>query len=101
MLGTTAPMQLDNLGQMAQKIADLQTALQTRAPGYERLLHEIHVGMQKDPDVVHLLTDEQVGVVVAGLSKKKNVVIAEPDKIAKKRTLANGKPLSEATLDDI
>lgn len=101
MNGTTAPMQLDNLDQMAQKIADLQSQLQQMAPGYESLLHQIHVNLQKDPDLVHLLSDEQVGVIVAGLSRKKNVVIAEPDKIARKKTLANGKALKDATIDDI
>lgn len=60
-----------------QKISELQVALQAAAPNYETLLITIHKALQKDEDVVHLLTDEEIGVICAGLSKKKDIVIAE------------------------
>lgn len=91
MNGTTELVQLDNLGQISQKLSELQLQLQLQAPGYEALLQRIHTDLIKDPDLAHLLTDEQVGVLVAGLTKKKNIVIAEPEKMSKKTKTADGK----------
>lgn len=101
MNGETNSVPLTNLEQTSQKISDLQAMLQQQAPGYENLLQQIHTILAKDPDLSHMLTDEQVGIVVSGLSKKTGIVIATPVNPSKKRTLANGKPLKDATLDDI
>lgn len=60
-----------------QRIYDLQEKLQTAAPGYESILHTIHQALAKDPDTVHLLSDEEVGIICAGLSKRTGIVIAE------------------------
>jgi hypothetical protein len=88
-----SPTPLTAADQIIAKIADLQQQLQVNAPGYESLLHQIHVALHKDEELVHLLTPEQVGTIVAGLSKKKNVVISAA--IAKKST---NKKLSTLTL---
>lgn len=102
MSGTTESVPLDGFQQISHRLEELQSALQTQAPGYEGLLFRIHKDLQADPDLVHLLTDEQVGVLVAGLSKKKNVVIAEPEKLKSKTKTADGKKsLKDVGLDDI
>lgn len=92
---------LTNCEQIVERIVELQKALSTNLPGYESMLHTIHVALQKDEECVVLLTPEQVGVLCAGLSKKKGIVIAvNTVKSAAKKT-ASGKKLSEVTLDDL
>lgn len=85
----TQPTPLDNSQQVVDRINMLQETLRANAPAYESLLHTIHVQLAKDPDVVHLLKDEQIGIIVEGLSKKKNVVIATSAAKSKKGSLKN------------
>lgn len=87
--------------QIVQRIGELQEALAKNLPNYESLLHIIHTALHKDEECVVLLTPEQVGVLCAGLSKKKGIVIAvNATKSAAKKT-AGGKKLSDVTLDDL
>lgn len=97
----TAPTPLTAADQVLQKIDDLQAALQQQLPNYESLLHFIHVELHKNEDVVHLLTPEQVGIVVAGLSKKKNVVIAQSASKASSARTPQGKKIKDLTLGDL
>lgn len=82
---STSDLQLThNVSQdLVDKILDLQYALQKELPTYESLLHTIHRNLANDPDTVHLLTDEQIGIIVAGLSKKTGVAITK-ELVAKK-----------------
>jgi hypothetical protein len=93
------PTPLSNAEQLVGQIDDLQRKLQTQAPGYESLLHTIHVALSKDPDMVHLLSEDQVGVIVAGLSKRKNIIIAAADK--KKSTTSKGTKLKDIGLEEL
>lgn len=101
MSGLTESVPLTNLEQTVHRINELQTLLQAQAPSYENLLQQIHIILAKDPDMVHMLTNEQVGVIVSGLSRKTNIVLTTPANPTKKQTLAGGKKLKDATLDDI
>jgi hypothetical protein len=71
---TTAP--LGNAEQIVARINDLQAQLQQNLPGYESLLHLIHRQLAADPDMAHILSEDQIGVIFAGLTKKKQIVIA-------------------------
>jgi hypothetical protein len=71
------------------QIAQLAASLQERLPGYESLLHTIHRNLATDPDTVHFLSDEEIGVIVAGLQKKTGTEIAKAE--AKKMTKKGGK----------
>lgn len=82
-------IKLTNYDLITNKIHQLQTILQAAAPNYENLLREIHTNLAADADVVHLLSEEQIGVIVAGLSKKKGIVIAEVMTKVKKASLKN------------
>lgn len=98
--GQTAPVPLTNYEQMSHRISSLQAALSAAAPGYEKLLQEIHTNLAQDEEMAHLLTEEQVGVICAALTKKKGIVLAEQSK--KSGTTANGgKKLKDVTLDDL
>lgn len=93
-IGTTNPAPLSAADQIVARISKLQEMLQVQSPGYESLLHEIHVTLFKDQALTHLLTEEQIGVIVAGLSKKKNIVIATGMSKAKKKA-------ADISVDDI
>lgn len=79
---------LSNAEQIIQRIDTLQQQLREGSPNYESSLHTIHQALRKDEEIVHLLSDEQIGVIVEGLAKKKNIVIAtEKAKSTKKDSL--------------
>jgi hypothetical protein len=83
--------------QIVARINELQAALAANAPNYQGLLHTIHQALIKDQEAVHLLTEEQIGVICAGLTKNKNVVIATA--VAKSKTPS--KKLAGIGLDDL
>lgn len=88
---STSVAPLSNLQQLQSKLVTLQEKLSTQAPGYEGLLHEIHSAIKKDEELGHLLTDEEVGVIMKALTKRKNIIIAE-EKIKSK---SRGRPSYE------
>lgn len=87
---------LPAVAHIKQKIIELQEQLQTQQPGYESLLFTIHKQLAGDEETVHLLSEEEIGVIFAGLSKKKNIIVAEIKSKAAKKT-----SLRSTTADDI
>ena len=94
----TVPTPLPAIEVISEKIATLKQQLETAAPGYESLLHQIHTVLIKDESLSHLLSEEQIGVIVSGLSKKKNIIIAEVEKKSKKNVTSTGKSLKEVKI---
>lgn len=92
---------LTNCDQIVAMIAELETALQQSLPSYESLLHKVHVALHKDEECAILLSSEQVGIVCAGLSKKKGIFIALSGSTAAKTKTASGKSLKDVTIDDL
>lgn len=68
---------LSNAEQLRQKISDLQVALQQQLPSYVGLLEVIHRAVINDPDTCHILSEDEIGIICAGLSRKKNIVLVE------------------------
>ena len=93
---STQVVSLNSTEQIKDKILQLQESLQKQLPNYEGLLHTIHQALAKDPDTVHFLSDQEIGVIVSGLSKKTGVVVAEKE--AKKKI---DKSLKGITLADL
>ncbi len=62
--------------QVKEAIASLSVALLEAHPRMPILLREIHQTLSKDPEVVTLLTEEEIGVIVNGLSKQTQTTIA-------------------------
>lgn len=81
--------------QLKEQIAQLQNALVTSNPGMPTMLRTIHTALRQDASLVTLLAPEEVGIVVAGLMKQTNTVIAAA--VVKKST----KSLKNITLDDM
>lgn len=63
---------------LALEMAELQQQLENNVPGFANKLRDIHVKLRNDPNIVTLLTDEEIGVIVAGLEKHTNVQIVAP-----------------------
>ncbi len=84
---TSMPIPLTAAEAIKSKIADLCEALQKQLPSYESLLHTIHRNLATDPDTVQFLTDEEIGIICAGLSKKTGIMIAkaEADKMSRSK----------------
>jgi hypothetical protein len=95
------PAPLQGADIIKHKISQLQEALQQQSPGYEELLRTIHVALHKDEELVHLLSEEEVGTIVAGLGKKTNIVIANLESKSTKNKTASGKSLKEVTASDL
>lgn len=86
---------LTPLQDIKNKISQMQSDLQQQLPGYEHLLRVIHTNLAQDDSTVHLLSEEEIGIIVAGLSKKKGVVLAEIETKTKKASLKG------TTVDDL
>lgn len=52
------------------KLADLQSALLEKNPQMPLLLRDIHSQLKQNPEVVTLMTEEEIAVVIAGLSQQ-------------------------------
>ena len=86
---------MNKADQISEQIASLQQALVTSNPGMPTMLRTIHQALLHDKDIVTVLTDEEIGVVVSGLMKQTNTVIATA--ATKKST----KSLRNVSLDDL
>jgi len=84
-----------------QKLSELEEKLRAAAPGYETLLYTIHKQLSGDEQLVHMLSDEQIGVIVAALTKRKQIVLADIGKKVTSSTKVGGKRLKDFTLEDL
>ena len=57
-----------------ESIIKLEDAIKTAHPTMPVLLREIHSILKKDPEVVTLLSEEEIAVLVNGLEKQTNIV---------------------------
>lgn len=78
------------------RIEKLQKAMESEIPEYASILHVIHKALSKDAELTHLLSDEQIGILIKAMKLRKAVVLVE-----EKNKKLGKKPLSKLTLDDI
>lgn len=81
------------------KLAELSQALEEEIPGFALLLRDIHREMQKDPNVVTIMTPDEIGSIVKGLTKHMDITIV-PAKTASGRAKA-GPRTQPLTADDL
>lgn len=62
--------------QIKENIAKLEEALLASNPLMPGMLRTIHTALRNDPENVTTLSDEEVGVIVRGLMKQTQTVIA-------------------------
>lgn len=82
--------------QVAESIEDLRSKLLTQHPEMPLLLRKIHQTLKADPDVVTLLSDDQISVIVNGLSKQTQTTIATSISSGKK-----GKSIKSIGISDL
>lgn len=81
------------------KISQLQSALLEAHPSMPVLLREIHNQIRKDPELVTIISEEEIGVIVNGLKKQTNTEIAAKTTKTTKTTMK--KQVANVSLDDI
>lgn len=57
------------------QLADLEQALEQRLPGMKTMLADIYKQMKNEPDVVTVMSEEEIAVVVRGLKVYANAEI--------------------------
>lgn len=78
------------------KVAELEQAILNQHPTMPTLLKQMHTALRQEPELLHMLSDEEIGVIVQGLSKQTNTVIvtaaakgnSKAGKVAKSLNLA-------------
>lgn len=78
------------------KIAELGEAVQKALPNMPTLLRDIHANLKQDPEIVTLLSREEVSIIVSGLSKQTQTTITTSI-----LTGTKGKSLKKISVDDI
>jgi hypothetical protein len=82
--------------QVRESIASMQTALLSAHPDLPSLLRKIHTTLKANPDIVTLLSEDEIGIIVNGLSRQQNITIASS--ISKG---GKGKTIKSLTVDDL
>ena len=78
------------LQDLKTKIADLKLAIDKNVPGLSNILAIIHMNLLKQEDLVYMLSEEEIAVIVTGLSKQTGIVLAATEsKAAKGAKLKN------------
>lgn len=82
------------------QLAELEAALNDKQPGFKTILRDIHTKLRQDPAIVTLLTDEEIGGILAGLKHHAQVDVIAPKaaKTAKKETKAK---IANMSADDL
>lgn len=68
---------LDGAASFETQLAKLREEMTNKIPTWEGTLKNIYEVLKADPDMVHLLTEEQVGQIVSGLQTKTQLFFAE------------------------
>ena len=67
------------------KLAELEEALLSAHPNMPSLLATIHGQLKKDPEQVTLLSEDEIGIIVRGLSR--HTAVAKEKKVTAKSRL--------------
>lgn len=84
---------------ICMSIAELEQKLLESDPGMPTYLQRIHVALLKQPELVHLLRDEQRSIIIDGLMQQTGEVFSAV--VAKSAKTAVSKALAKHTEDDI
>ena len=94
MSNTTDPIYLE----LAAKLQELEQALLAEHPQMPTLLRQIHAGLLQNPAAIHSLNDDQIALVIKGLTQYTNTEIVAS---TKPKASAAKKALSKVTADDL
>lgn len=91
--------QIDILA-VKEKIVAMNTALLASNPMMPILLREIHNHLRKDPELVTIISEEEIGMIVNGLKIQTNTELATTT-TKKAGTAGEKAKLKKITADDI
>lgn len=94
-----AVIEYPGLAELQEKILQLDQALKVNHPGMEAMLQTIHRNLDKDPELVHLLKEEDVSIIVQGLEKKTQTRII--DDTVKSAASGRNKSLKNIGMEDL
>lgn len=89
----------EQLTKMNALLTNLEQALVDKDPKMPNHLREIHKHLIQFEELSHLLTEEQIGVILSGQAAKLNVVLADETKKSKGKSSASA--LKGITADDL
>lgn len=75
-----------NVDMFMQNLETLETYLTDEVPDIASLQQYTHTNLRQYPELTHILSDKQVGVVVQGLAKRRNIEIVAPSNGNKGKT---------------
>lgn len=81
--------------QIHEKVLRLKEMLDTKHPGMDNWLRDIHTNLHKDESLAQTLSPEEIGLIVRGLEIRAKTKIVE-DAVA-----STSKSLKNLTLDSI
>jgi hypothetical protein len=73
--------------QLKESVLSLQAALLDGHPQMPTLLQQIHRKLKEDPTIVTILDEDDIGIIVAGLSKQTQTTIATSLSKSKAKTI--------------
>lgn len=68
------------------KLAELEQQLEDNVPGYAHTLRDLHREMAQDPNVVTILTEDEISIIVKGVGKHMDTTVVVAKKTSLKRT---------------
>lgn len=79
---------LTSTDEIHQRIQELRTLLDESSPGIATHLLKIHGDLGKSPELLHILSEEEIATISQGLQVQANVqIITAKPKAAKKESL--------------
>lgn len=86
--------------EVKNKILEMNTALLTANPMMAVLLRQIHQQIRKDPELITIISEEEIGMIVNGLKAQTNTVIATTA-VKTSKSASTKKLLSNLSADDL
>lgn len=77
-----------------KELAEIEMRLNDESPNFGVILRDLHRAIADDPNIVTVLTPEEIGIITKGLATTANVTISVAKKTSTRRT-------QQITVDDI
>jgi hypothetical protein len=79
---------LNSIEEIHQRIADLQAELDASSPNIATSLLKIHSDLGKSPELLHILSEEEIATIAKGFKVQSNIqIVTAKPKAAKKENL--------------
>lgn len=82
---------------LVMELAELEQALKQQIPEFRTVLRDIHQKLRQDPELVTVMSDEEIGLIVSGLVLHTNTEIIAPKAAKAARAASKAK----VTADDL